>query len=414
MNDSTNRILIVGNHTCGNRGDSAILRGLLYYINEQAPHVDCSLVSRMPVSSEFLLGHKFVEDRLYAYHQQSAGMFGQVLQRIKVNLFPLLLIAHIRGFWPFKLPQHIRKHIEFLKSFDAVVHVGGSFFVDLYGKSQYEHALAAMVAGKPVFMLGHSVGPFSGRLYKFIARFVFSRTKQVSVREAISRSLLEELGIDANLIQDGADTAWLLPSSTTEKVKLDVDLKAGPYVAFTARRLSPFDVRLGVKQDVYERAMAELADHLVASGYKVLLCSSCTGIDGYNRDDRMVALSIQKLMSEPNRAHVIMSEVNDLGLAKILSQCELTVGTRLHSAIISMNAGTPALALNYEHKSKGILTQANLSSCAIELRELVSGKLKQRILHYLQDSDLKEQSNKGVALEREKAAKMIDLFLEKL
>ncbi|STE96177.1 Colanic acid biosynthesis protein [Escherichia coli] len=50
----------------------------------------------------------------------------------------------------------------------------------------------------------------------------------------------------------------------------------------------------------------------------------------------------------------MMDELNDLEMGKILGACELTVGTRLHSAIISMNFATPAIAINYEHKSAGL------------------------------------------------------------
>ena len=34
------KLLILGNHTCGNRGDSAILRGLLDAINILNPHAE--------------------------------------------------------------------------------------------------------------------------------------------------------------------------------------------------------------------------------------------------------------------------------------------------------------------------------------------------------------------------------------
>lgn len=33
-------------------------------------------------------------------------------------------------------------------------------FVDLYGVPQFEHALCTFMAKKPLFMIGHSVGPF--------------------------------------------------------------------------------------------------------------------------------------------------------------------------------------------------------------------------------------------------------------
>lgn len=45
------KLLILGNHTCGNRGDSAILRGLLDAINILNPQAEVDVMSRYPVSS---------------------------------------------------------------------------------------------------------------------------------------------------------------------------------------------------------------------------------------------------------------------------------------------------------------------------------------------------------------------------
>ena len=46
------KLLILGNHTCGNRGDSAILRGLLDAINILNPHAE---VDDEPLSGQFFL-----------------------------------------------------------------------------------------------------------------------------------------------------------------------------------------------------------------------------------------------------------------------------------------------------------------------------------------------------------------------
>ncbi|ECF3471585.1 colanic acid biosynthesis pyruvyl transferase WcaK, partial [Salmonella enterica subsp. enterica serovar Stanley] len=50
------KLLILGNHTCGNRGDSAIMRGLLDAIRQQAPEAEMDVMSRFPVSSAWLQG----------------------------------------------------------------------------------------------------------------------------------------------------------------------------------------------------------------------------------------------------------------------------------------------------------------------------------------------------------------------
>ncbi len=44
-----------------------------------------------------------------------------------------------------------------------------------------------------------------------------------------------------------------------------------------------------------------------------------------------------------------MDELNDVEIKDPPPRVP-TIGTRLHSAIISMNFGTPAIAINYEHK----------------------------------------------------------------
>ncbi|STD27611.1 pyruvyl transferase [Enterobacter asburiae] len=48
------KLLILGNHTCGNRGDSAILRGLLDAINTLKPETEVDVMSRYPVSSSWV------------------------------------------------------------------------------------------------------------------------------------------------------------------------------------------------------------------------------------------------------------------------------------------------------------------------------------------------------------------------
>lgn len=67
----------------------------------------------------------------------------------------------------------------------------------------------------------------------------------------------------------------------------------------------------------------------------------------------MVAITLGDYVQQKDKYRVVMDEFNDLELGILLAGCHLTIGTRLHSAIISMNFGTPAVAINYEHKSLG-------------------------------------------------------------
>ena len=77
------KLLILGNHTCGNRGDSAILRGLLDAINILNPHAEVDVMSRYPVSSSWLLNRPVMGDPLFLQmkqHNSAAGVVGSLIE----------------------------------------------------------------------------------------------------------------------------------------------------------------------------------------------------------------------------------------------------------------------------------------------------------------------------------------------
>lgn len=77
------KLLILGNHTCGNRGDSAILRGLLDAINILNPQAEVDVMSRYPVSSSWLLNRPVMGDPLFLQMKQHNSAAG-VVRRVKV------------------------------------------------------------------------------------------------------------------------------------------------------------------------------------------------------------------------------------------------------------------------------------------------------------------------------------------
>ena len=112
---------------------------------------------------------------------------------------------------------------------------------------------------------------------------------------------------------------------------------------------------------------------------------------------------------------VVMDELNDLEMGKLLSACDLTVGTRLHSAIISMNFGTPAIAINYEHKSAGIMQQLGMPEMAVDIRHLLDGSLGAMVGDTLgQLPAINERLAVAVKAEREKGIGMVKSVLDRV
>lgn len=419
------KILLVGNHTCGNRGDGAILRGLIESIETIDPSVEINAISRYPISSSYLLGREVKDDVLYHYHfKNKNGFKGRIIKALINRCLPSLLVSRINnGFWAkvFKVPKEFVDYIQNLKQYDAVIQVGGSFFVDLYGNNQFEHALCAIIAQKPVYMVGHSVGPFERKSFNEIANLVFSKVNKLVLREEISKDLMLKNCINTEKVINGIDTAWL--------VNPDVKLSNSNYavkhwsevsserasIAITMRELAPFDKRLGVTQDEYEKAIASLIDNLIDQDFNVLAVSTCTGIDSYHKDDRMIAIQVGNRLANKDNYHVIMEEFNDVELGSILSQCQLTIGTRLHSAIISMNFGTPAVAINYEHKSAGIMKQLGLPELSSDVESLIDGTLIKKVNEIIDSiSEVNEKVRVAILKERARGMSIIKEILKEV
>jgi colanic acid/amylovoran biosynthesis protein len=392
------RILIVGNHTCGNRGDAAILRGLLECLEQAIPGGQIDVLSRFPTSSAWLLGRRLQPDMLNAYYNEAAKQrFGSLRAKVLRRFIPWLLHGHMMktGWSRFiSLPRRHKEYIASLASYDLVIQVGGSFFVDLYGPTQYDHSLCALLAGRPIFFIGHSVGPFEHPLFRKISQDVMARVDALALREEVSLKHMADGQVPQTKVRAAADTAWLVSTGEPREAS------ARPTVAVTFRELAPFDKRLGISQDTYETAFAELLDAVADAGYHVHALSTCTAIDGYPKDDRMIALRVRNRMRRADAMDVEMDELNDVELGNRFAQCVLTIGTRLHSAIMSMNFGTPAVALAYEHKSEGVMKRLGTSELSMPVKSLLDGSLKAKVLGLLQDEGLRPRVAAAVAREK--------------
>ena len=421
------KLLILGNHTCGNRGDSAILRVLLDAINTLSPEAEVDVMSRYPVSSSWLLNRPVMGDPLYLQmkaHNNAPGMVVRVKKVLRRRYQHQVLLSRVTDSGKLRniaIAQGFTDFVRLLSGYDAIIQVGGSFFVDLYGVTQFEHALCTFMAKKPIYMVGHSVGPFQAPAFNQMANYVFGHCDALFLRESVSLDLMKRSDIDTSKVEKGVDTAWLVDhhddtfdASYAVQHWLNV-AQQQKTVAITLRELAPFDKRLGTTQEAYEKAFAGVVNRIIASGWQVMALSTCTGIDSYNKDDRIVALNLRKHIQDPSRYHVVMDELNDLEMGKLLGACDLTVGTRLHSAIISMNFGTPAIAINYEHKSAGIMQQLGMPEMAVDIRHLLNGDLEAMAADTLgQLSTLVPRLNEAVARERAAGLSMVESVLTRI
>lgn len=406
------KFLLFGNHSCANRGDAAISRGLIENLEMLYPGAQLDFYTRYPGAGNYILGRACSLDVL-GISKSSGGVLGALKKLLSKRVRPLYFYLRARyGLRIFDrfLASDVRNFIIKLREADVYLHVGGSFFVDVYGVTQFEGPLLALSEKKPVLLIGHSVGPFTGWAYNRIAKYVFETCTALLVREQESVALMNAEGISIRKVISSADTAWLVNRANSPMPEHLRPFVEKPTVAITVRDLAPFDRRLNFSQEQYENALLQIIEDLIAQGFRVVFASTCTGLDSYGKDDRIVALRIRNRVVDKRMVCVVMDELTDNQLADLYGHCRLVLATRLHSAILAMRSGTPAIAIYYEHKSQGILFQMGLHDESITLQELPNSSDK--IISAAKNSQaLKERLRLSVEKERALACETISKAL---
>ena len=52
-----------------------------------------------------------------------------------------------------------------------------------------------------------------------------------------------------------------------------------------------------------------------------------------------------------------------------------------------MNFGTPAIAFNYEHKSRGVMNELDMEFLSSDINELITGSVVDKIDHVLENNE---------------------------
>ncbi len=141
----------------------------------------------------------------------------------------------------------------------------------------------------------------------------------------------------------------------------------GQLVGVTARRwLAP------AEQEGYERALAATIDMLQADGARVVLIPQVT-TDYLGDDDRIVERRIAGYCtSAPLR---LDEQLDYRELKGLYTECSLLIGTRFHSVIFSLTSGVPCVAIEYEHKTRGIMADLGLEEWVLPIAEVTVARL---------------------------------------
>lgn len=404
-------ILLIGNYSCVNRGDAAILDGLITGIEKyHKSNFNLVLKSVDSLTSQILfdknLSRDFSEDieRPFIFRLPGIHKFFR-----HYLFFNILLMSILIKFGVKYIPKLFLKVKKDIDKHDIVIQVGGSYFIDLYSPIKYLNIVIAIILKKKIFLAGHSIGPFKSIKSKILPSLLFPHVEKIFLREGESEKYLNELYFKKPQYEINSDTAFLINNGIKNPVFYNEVNSNKPLIAITVRNLHPFDKRLGVSQEDYENSYVKILNKLINKGYHIISVSMGTGLGNYKFDDRIPAYKIKSKLDNPSEMTVLLHEYNHLELGYILGKCNLLIGTRLHSVILALRNYTPSLAIFYEHKSKGILNKMGLIENSFYINEINSEQFNRRLNYLLEDhSNQKDILIKKIDNERDLLKKMVN------
>jgi len=274
------------------------------------------------------------------------------------------------------LPAHLRQVAELYLQADLIVPVGGGYIRSRSGlRNRFNvplllHPLLfGWLLRKPTVLYSQSVGPFCNRLDMWAVRIVLQRMTLILLREDTSVALLARLGVKRNVVR-AIDSGFLLQGRPAVDIRKCYHIPRGKLlVGVTVRAWLK-----GEAQVAYETAVARALDTVIqTAGAHVVFIPQVTANKG--DDDRIVSRRVHSLMQRKASATLIDDAPDHHRIKAMYDNLDILLGTRFHSVIFSLTSYVPVLAIEYEHKTSGIMRDLGLEYWVIKIEEATAQKL---------------------------------------
>jgi colanic acid/amylovoran biosynthesis protein len=367
-------------YSAQNAGDAILLSVLLQDIRSVAPSADINILTIDNVS----------EGEAFEGHPVLPSFMFHALNRCRLRPLKLLhtvcivsATAAAAGWYAatgrrLPLGRTLGRLMDIYTSADIVIPAGGGYLRGKKGLSSTVelilllHPLTlSLILSKPIVMYTQSIGPFGNQLQSWLASRVLKKVDLIIAREDISYRLLESMGVNKNVIRS-VDAAFASEGGPTISLRERLGTPPGALlVGFTVRRWLA-----GRGQERYEQAMAELADAVIDRHHAEVVFIPQVTVEHHMDDDRITSRRVAARMR--GHAHVLNDQANYRTTRGIYGDLNILIGTRFHSVIFALTSGVPALAIQYEHKTAGIMHDLGLDEWVLEMEHVNGPQLVER------------------------------------
>lgn len=284
--------------------------------------------------------------------------------------------------------------VELVQSADLVVVGGGGLFQEhwpaqwstLYrsehGSLTYYPAVAILAAslGTPVALYGIGVGPVGSAAGKRLIRAAVASAQYVSVRDAESKRLLEEVGCNAKTVHLAADPVFSLSpppisSESSPRKSLRVGVNLRPW---------SFSVAQESWEEEVVRGILQLAR---STPIELLLLPFHHSPSPQEADEEV----LKRLEHAAQREGVSVSWARPRNFAEGFQEirgCNLVVAMRYHTVALAALAGVPFVALVYDPKVAHLTGQLRTRETSLPVQDITAPVLADLLVKVVEEPSL--------------------------
>ncbi|OQW88888.1 MAG: hypothetical protein BWK72_08120 [Rhodoferax ferrireducens] len=360
-----------------NKGDLAIVVASIHALRQLYPHAEIALQTVFPRDDpDFDFHHRFVTQlgitvepmgipSPYSDAQQHSFMrnLSAMWTLARSTLIQKLLFA-----WPSmrKSFPGSSKSLDQLRSADVVLLKGGQYIYNDQGglrgllylwRILYPIKVARQL-GKPVVMLGQSVGPVIGDRAKGMVSKALATCQRLMVREDLSAQLMETMGLKEITVV-APDMAFLTVPRKPTAASVEISrLVHGQWLGVTVVNWNfPGAEDPKARRAAYEAALANVCERAFRTfGVGIALFPQVT-VRHHGESDMDMIRRVEAVLHF--RGVDVLSIADDLWpdeFSFLYGRCRVLLGTRLHSCILAACAGCPVIAIRYQgYKTEGVM-----------------------------------------------------------
>lgn len=366
---------IFGSYNKSSIGDSAILQGIIDQFKENLNHltvfsfdprtikktVNFGNIKNKVLCGSPLFNEKKVVQNTFLEENKARSRVKEIIRNnkilFKITNSPYRAIITLkndfeiyysnRQFW-----KQIKKEIGKL---DLLLIGGGNLIMDFYSSWPIYPLIYTLLAKKvktPVMLYAIGAGPINSLRAKIYFKIICHLANKITTRDKDSLKEIKKLGIKHSKITVSADPAICIKfdKRKLKKIKIIKTIKKiqKPPIGITV--VPYFDKRYWPTGDVtiykkYVKKMSSLVDEIVIRlDRKVLFFTTNFP------NDLLICYDIYRKATQKDKIFIIEDRLTVEEIISVISSCDIVIGTRLHSLILSYITLTPFLAFGYQPK----------------------------------------------------------------